>query len=113
MERGQSRAVGRCLSCHDAVHGLGRSHGDAAVLARCVAQSDDYATAFKLYQATRMSRVSKVQQISAENSFLRTPTDPTWVFGYDAVNVALGLQQQLPVAARGNAGHANVRWGGG
>jgi 6-hydroxynicotinate 3-monooxygenase len=67
---------------------------DAAVLARCLAQSDDCATAFKLYQATRMSRVSKVQQLSAENSFLRTPTDPSWVFGYDAVNVALGPQQQ-------------------
>jgi 6-hydroxynicotinate 3-monooxygenase len=30
-----------------------------------------------------------VQKISAENSFLRYPTDPTWVFGYDAVTVPL------------------------
>jgi 6-hydroxynicotinate 3-monooxygenase len=67
---------------------------DAAVLARCLVQSDDYATAFALYQATRKPRVSKVQRISAENSFLRSPTDPTWVFGYDAVNVPLGPQQQ-------------------
>jgi 6-hydroxynicotinate 3-monooxygenase len=63
---------------------------DAAVLARCLVQSDDCATAFALYQTSRMPRVSKVQRISAENSFLRTPTDPTWVFGYDAVNVPLG-----------------------
>jgi 6-hydroxynicotinate 3-monooxygenase len=63
---------------------------DAAVLARCLAQSDDCATAFALYQATRVPRVSKVQRISAENSFLRQPTDPTWVFGYDAINVPLG-----------------------
>src|SRR5436190_9265668 len=66
---------------------------DAAVLARCLVQSDDCATAFALYQTTRMPRVSKVQRISAENSFLRHPTDPTWVFGYDAVNGPLGPQQ--------------------
>jgi 6-hydroxynicotinate 3-monooxygenase len=42
----------------------------------------------------RMSRVTKVQRISAENSFLRHPTDPTWVFGYNAVTVPLGPQQQ-------------------
>jgi 6-hydroxynicotinate 3-monooxygenase len=66
---------------------------DAAVLARCLVQSDDYATAFVLFQTIRMPRVSKVQRISAENSFLRSPTDPAWVFGYDAVNVALRPQQ--------------------
>ena len=76
---------------------------DAAVLARCLVQSDDYATAFVLYQTTRMPRVSKVQRISAENSFLRYPTDPTWVFGYDAVNVPLGPQQQQPAVLRGKA----------
>ena len=63
---------------------------DAAVLVRCLLDADDRATAFALYQAARMPRVSKVQRISAENSFLRTPTDPTWVFGYDAVTVPLG-----------------------
>lgn len=67
---------------------------DAAVLARCLVQSDDHASAFELYQTTRRSRVSTVQRISAENSFLRYPTDPTWVFAYDAVNVALGPQHQ-------------------
>jgi 6-hydroxynicotinate 3-monooxygenase len=67
---------------------------DAAVLARCLFKSDDYAVAFALYQTTRMPRVNKVQRISAENSFLRFPTDPTWVFAYDAVAVTLGPQQQ-------------------
>jgi 6-hydroxynicotinate 3-monooxygenase len=62
---------------------------DAAVLARCLLQSDDHAAAFALYEASRMPRVQKVQKISAENSFLRNPTDPTWVFGYDAVTVPL------------------------
>jgi 6-hydroxynicotinate 3-monooxygenase len=41
-----------------------------------------------------MPRVRKVQRISAENSFLRDPTDPTWVFGYDAVTEPLGPRQQ-------------------
>ena len=67
---------------------------DAAVLARCVLQSDDHAAAFARYEASRMPRVSKVQKISAENSFLRTPTDPTWVFGYDAITVPLEPQPQ-------------------
>ena len=67
---------------------------DAAVLARCLFQSEDHAAAFLLYEASRMPRVRKVQNISAENSFLRYPTDPTWVFGYDAVTVPLEPQQQ-------------------
>jgi 6-hydroxynicotinate 3-monooxygenase len=67
---------------------------DAAVLARCLSQADHCAAAFELYQATRMPRVSRVQRISSENSFLRQPTDPTWVFGYDAINVPLGPPQQ-------------------
>jgi hypothetical protein len=41
-----------------------------------------------------MPRVRKVQRISAENSFLRYTTDPTWVFSYDAVTVPLEPQQQ-------------------
>jgi 6-hydroxynicotinate 3-monooxygenase len=67
---------------------------DAAVLTRCLLRSDDHAAAFALYRAARMPRVGTVQRISAENSFLRDPTDPTWVFGYDAVTVPLGPQQR-------------------
>ena len=66
---------------------------DAAVLTRCLLQADDYAAAFALYQATRMPRVGTVQRISAENSFLRYPTDPGWVFAYDALGVPLGPQR--------------------
>ena len=68
---------------------------DAAVLARCLLQSNDHAGAFALYEASRMPRVRKVQRISAENSFLRYPTDPTWVFGYDAVHGAPGTVSHL------------------
>jgi 2-polyprenyl-6-methoxyphenol hydroxylase-like FAD-dependent oxidoreductase len=62
---------------------------DAAVLARCLAQSDNQAAALESYEATRKPRVQKVQRISADNTFLRLPTDPAWVFGYDAVTVPL------------------------
>jgi 6-hydroxynicotinate 3-monooxygenase len=67
---------------------------DAAVLARCLLQSDDHSAAFALYEMSRMPRVREVQRISAENSFLRYPTDPTWVFGYDAITEPLGPRQQ-------------------
>jgi 6-hydroxynicotinate 3-monooxygenase len=93
---------GRLVLLGDACHamtpymasGAAMAIEDAAVLARCLVASDDHAAAFALYQATRMPRVNKVQRISAENSFLRHPTDPAWVFGYDAVTVPLGPQPQ-------------------
>src|SRR4029077_1348929 len=93
---------GRLVLLGDACHamtpymasGAAMAIEDAAVLARCLVQVDDHAAAFALYQATRIPRVGKVQRISAENSFLRSPTDPAWVFGYDAVTVALGPQPE-------------------
>jgi 6-hydroxynicotinate 3-monooxygenase len=93
---------GRLVLLGDACHammpymasGAAMAMEDAAVLARCLVQADDHPAAFGLYQTSRMSRVTKVQRISAENSFLRRPTDPTWLFGYDAVIVPLGPQQQ-------------------
>jgi len=93
---------GRLVLLGDACHamtpymasGAAMAIEDAAVLVRCMLQSDDPATAFALYQAVRMPRVSKVQRISAENTFLRYPTDPAWVFAYDAVTVPLEPPQQ-------------------
>jgi 6-hydroxynicotinate 3-monooxygenase len=91
---------GRLVLLGDACHammpymasGAAMAMEDAAVLARCLAQLADHAAAFALYQTSRMPRVGKVQRISAQNSFLRYPTDPAWVFGYDAVTVPLGAQ---------------------
>jgi 6-hydroxynicotinate 3-monooxygenase len=91
---------GRLVLLGDACHammpymasGAAMAIEDAAVLARCIRQVDDFAAAFDLYRATRRSRIDKVQRISAENSFLRSPTDPTWLFAYDAVTVPLGQQ---------------------
>jgi len=88
---------GRLVLLGDACHamtpymasGAAMAIEDALVLTRCLIQCDDHADAFALYQACRMPRVDTVQRISAQNSFLREPTDPTWVFAYDAATVPL------------------------
>ena len=93
---------GRLVLLGDACHammpymasGAAMAIEDAAVLARCICQAADCSAAFELYRATRRSRIDMVQRISAENSFLRSPTDPTWLFAYDAVSVPLGPQGQ-------------------
>jgi 6-hydroxynicotinate 3-monooxygenase len=64
---------------------------DAAVLARCIAEigAGEADESFAWYEANRMPRVNKVQQISLVNTWLRTPTDPDWLFRYDACAVPL------------------------
>jgi 6-hydroxynicotinate 3-monooxygenase len=64
---------------------------DAAVLTRCIAEfgSTDPAESFAWYEANRMPRVEHVQQISSVNTWLRTPTNPDWLFTYDACAVPL------------------------
>jgi 6-hydroxynicotinate 3-monooxygenase len=64
---------------------------DAAVLARCIAEfgDDDAGESFVWYEANRMPRVNKVQQVSLSNTWLRTPVEPEWFFCYDACAVPL------------------------
>jgi salicylate hydroxylase/6-hydroxynicotinate 3-monooxygenase len=68
---------------------------DAAVLARCVAELDDIADAFRLYEATRKPRASMVQTGSSANTWMRNATNPDWLYGYDAWTAPL----TAPVAA--------------
>jgi len=58
---------------------------DAAMLVRCLEEvgAQDYQTAFKLYEANRFERASRVQQVSNANTWLRTQEDPSWCYGYD------------------------------
>lgn len=67
---------------------------DGAMLARCLTETglSDYATAFKLYEANRRERASRVQAVSNANTWLRTQEDPAWVFGYDSYAVSLNSQ---------------------
>lgn len=84
---------GRLVLLGDACHpmkphmaqGAGMAIEDAAMLTRCLQETglSDYRTAFELYEATRKERASRVQQVSNDNTWLRTQEDPAWVYGYD------------------------------
>lgn len=89
---------GRIVLLGDACHpmkphmgqGAGMAFEDAAILVRCMqTMKDDYVAAFKLYEANRHARTSKVQKISNDNTWLKYDEDPTWCFGYNAVTVPL------------------------
>ena len=58
------------------------------VLVRCRAapHSANWEQSLCQYQAIRSGRTALVQAISSENSGKRTPTDPSCVFAYDALN---------------------------
>jgi 2-polyprenyl-6-methoxyphenol hydroxylase-like FAD-dependent oxidoreductase len=64
---------------------------DAAVLARCISEIGRRgpAESFAWYEANRMPRVNKVQDISSQNIWLRQPVDPDWLFKYDACQIPL------------------------
>jgi 6-hydroxynicotinate 3-monooxygenase len=67
---------------------------DAAVLSRCLQGVDrsGVADAFRRFESTRKPRTSRVQLSSRTNTWLRDPTDPDWVYGYDAWAVPLANQ---------------------
>ena len=70
--------------------GAAMAFEDAVVLARCIdACGDDTPAAFQLYAHTRRARTSRVQRESHDNTWLQFPSDPGWVFGYDALTVPL------------------------
>ena len=66
--------------------GASTSIEDAAVLARCLdgIDRDGLPEALRRYQATRKPRTSRIQQTSAQNTWLKDPHDADWVYGYDA-----------------------------
>src|SRR6201991_3053956 len=59
---------------------------DAAVLSRCLegVEREGVAAALRLFEATRKPRTSRVQLSSRANTWLKDPTNPDWVYGYDA-----------------------------
>jgi 2-polyprenyl-6-methoxyphenol hydroxylase-like FAD-dependent oxidoreductase len=65
---------------------------DAAVLARCLEETegDDIEGSFRLYEASRKPRTSRIQAISSANTWMKGGDDDTsWLYGYDAWNVPL------------------------
>jgi len=64
---------------------------DAVVLARCLeARGADVDAAFRTFERVRKPRTSAVQAGSSANNWMREATNPDWVYGYDAWEVALG-----------------------
>lgn len=90
---------GRLVLLGDACHpmrphmaqGAGMAIEDAAVLTRCLSLTgtDDYETAFRLYEDARKERATRVQTISNANTWLKEPEDPAWVYAYDPMTVPI------------------------
>ncbi len=70
--------------------GAGMAIEDAAILARCIdASNGNFSAAFRQYRANRIDRTSRVQHESHVNVWMKYPTDPSWVYGYNAITVPL------------------------
>jgi salicylate hydroxylase/6-hydroxynicotinate 3-monooxygenase len=92
----QGRAVLLGDACHPMTpymaQGAAAALEDAAVLTRCLegVAPDRVGSAFALYEATRKPRASAIQAGSSQNNWLRSTTDPSWVYSYDACTAPLG-----------------------
>jgi 6-hydroxynicotinate 3-monooxygenase len=96
-ERNDCWSGGRIVLMGDACHpmrpfmaaGGAMAVEDGAILSRCLEKFDDPAEAFRRYEATRIPRVSDVQRISIENSWMGGPTETDWFYRYDACTAPL------------------------
>ncbi len=70
---------------------------DAAILSRCLQAVDrgGVASAFRRFEATRRERTSRVQLSSRTNTWLKGPTNPDWVYSYDAWKEPLATRNGL------------------
>jgi 2-polyprenyl-6-methoxyphenol hydroxylase-like FAD-dependent oxidoreductase len=90
---------GRLVLLGDACHpmtpymasGAAMALEDAVVLARCLEDEDceSLEAALRTYEATRKPRTSVVQAGSSANTWMRSETNPDWLYGYDAWRVPL------------------------
>jgi 6-hydroxynicotinate 3-monooxygenase len=106
-ERNDRWSGGRIVLLGDACHpmrpymagGGAMAIEDGAILSRCLNDIEDYAEAFRWYEATRVDRVSEVQRISVENSWMRGPTDTDWFYCYDPCVAPLTRPASVPSRA--------------
>ena len=89
---------GRMVLLGDAAHpmtqymaqGAASAMEDAVLLSRCIeASPGDLPAAFRRYETARRERTALIQGTSQQNTFMRQPTDPAWVYGYDAWSAPL------------------------
>lgn len=64
---------------------------DGMILTRCLVEAPDMEIALRRYQLTREARVAEVQKISNENTWLKSETNPDWLFAYDAAHAPLAV----------------------
>jgi 6-hydroxynicotinate 3-monooxygenase len=82
-------------SCHPMTpymaQGAAMSMEDAVVLGRCLADAvpSKIEAALPRFECTRKQRTSRVQLNSHRNEWMKQPTDPDWVYQYDAWSEAL------------------------
>jgi 6-hydroxynicotinate 3-monooxygenase len=96
-ERDDRWSGGRIVLLGDACHpmrpymagGGAMAIEDGTILSRCLEKFDDLGEAFRCYEATRIPRVSDVQRISVENSWMRGPTETDWFYCYDPCTAPL------------------------
>jgi salicylate hydroxylase/6-hydroxynicotinate 3-monooxygenase len=92
---------GRVVLLGDACHpmtpymaqGAATAMEDAAVLARAIEDAPDLESAFRLYEAHRKPRTSRIQAISSANTWMSAASnqDPDWLYGYDAWTAPLSV----------------------
>jgi 6-hydroxynicotinate 3-monooxygenase len=102
---------GRIVMIGDACHpmkphmaqGAAIAIEDAAMLLRCMEEVGprEVPAAFRFYEANRMPRANKVQDLSRYNTWLRDPCDPTWLYGYDVFSEPLVKScESLPISEK-------------
>ena len=63
---------------------------DAAVLGRCIEDcGEDFPAAFRMYEALRFDRTTRVKLESDKHEWMRYGSDCDWLYGYNAFEVAL------------------------
>lgn len=89
-------------ACHPMKPHMGQGAGmaieDAAILARCLQQSSNVKDALQIYQYNRRERTALVQEHSRKNTWLKYPTDTSWVYGYDAIRIPLRIPEGIQAA---------------
>ena len=97
---------GRIVLLGDACHpmkphmgqGAAMAMEDAAMLVRCLEKADgDLNAAFRLYEAQRFERTTRVKLQSDRHEWMRYGSECDWLYGYDAFAVPLAAPHSQPV----------------